>query len=295
MGFRELIGVLCCAAVWPTRGEECLVSLGEDTSTLLQTGGADLWEEPHVADDTHFVLYFVAMQGNTKHNLSDYVMFLTTTCTRLARKIELERGIRATLVGSVAWVRDNVPACASLEQGSELSLGNLQYKAEQRRMWRNCTKKHSQGDIIPAFSNMAQIWLNKLPVLCKAAGARPSGTTVLVDANLYKSNRVRAALTASSRLSPGRLMMPSYVPATAPDRIPTWPRPWFGQPTCTRAPYYQAKFLAARGRDCPKLLAAWHEALRVVASDTSCGCYDEEIVFGVMKALRPDMFQRGNE
>jgi len=58
------------------------VSLGEDTSTLLQTGGADLWEEPHVADDTHFVLYFVRMQGNTKHNMSDYVMFLTTTCTR---------------------------------------------------------------------------------------------------------------------------------------------------------------------------------------------------------------------
>lgn len=251
------------------------VTLGQNDTVLAnqtQPQDGELFQvvDEEVPENTRFLLYYVPLPNNEKHDPQYYMQSLEWECTLL-----LQEGRYAEIVGDPDLVREGVPSCgpAAPLASKKVNFEDLRFEKEVQRM-QNCSVKFAENFMrITHFQEMARVWLNKVPLLCEKAAHHPDEVTIMLDAGLKSKNGSvwYSALHASRDLAPGRIGLPRYLQAFAN-------RSWFGHDGCVTAPVANAMFLAVRGRDCPGVMRGFELAVQRQLEDSRCPCYDEEIV-----------------
>lgn len=285
-GMFELVPLSSGAVTIRSVGGRYL-TLGPDNAVLTSRPEAQEEEVFQIVDqempeNTRFLLYYVPLPSNEKHDTQYYLQSLDWECRLL-----LQEGRYAEVVGDPDMVREGVPGCmpATPLAFPKLNFEDLRFGEEVGRMSSNCTVKFAQSYVhITHFRDMARVWLNKVPLLCAKAERHPDEVTVMLDAGLKSKNGSvwYSALGASRDLAPGRLGMPRYTQEFGN-------RSWFGQDGCVTAPVANAMFLAVRGRDCPNIMQGYELAMKQQIEETRCPCFDEEILLTRMLSDMPHL------
>lgn len=236
------------------------------------------------------LMYHILLTDNEKHTADQYAEGLRTQCESLQHEVDNGRLAAVSVFGSVGWVAESAPSCAPFvfAGGRELSETDLP-DLEGGHLWTNCSLKYNHGPSpFPQFGRLVNIWLNKLLVTCVAAEKHPNEVTMFIDSNLYKRPEIwELAMKVPSKLLPGRLGMQNRMDVQT--KRPTW----FGQDQCTTPPRVRAKYIAVRGKDCPRLVDEYLDSRTEVIADSTCGCWDEEMIFAKMYSKNPDLFDTG--
>mmetsp|Transcript_26638 Transcript_26638/g.76949 ORF Transcript_26638/g.76949 Transcript_26638/m.76949 type:complete len:341 (+) Transcript_26638:67-1089(+) len=247
--------------------------------------------------NTHMTVYFVAMPpgANNRHNITHYINTLSQICAALPMALDPARNVTASFLGSVEWVRQHVPMCKKVFDGQvkskEVAESTFGFKEVERFIRPSCRDKHTSNHV-PQFGKLVKIWLNKVSLACAVAEQHPDDVSLFMDANIIRSNveSYKRALRAPSVLATGTVGMMRY----SPEMGPKWPsvtgHHWFGNRNCTTPAIFVAKWMAVRGRDCPRFMANFHSAYQSLLADNDCGCFDEEIVLSKMGLENPELF-----
>lgn len=271
---------------------------GNSGFSLLQHAAAGHAAQPGRRDDgsaafagVHVVMYYIRFAENPK-KLKHYAQALERQCSELANVTAPLADVHVTVIGSLGWIANVSPSCAPfLQGGTLLDESSLRYDEEVRGLLPSCSPKFQESGAAPTpeFDRLVRIWLNKLPLLCQAADEHPDALTMLIDANLFVNKphiwaEALRIVEDPKSVQVGRMGMPHYHPPQLLHKT------WFGQESCMTPPYLRAKYLAVRGRDCPRLMKEYASALDEVTSSKTCGCFDEETVFARMFAKIPGLF-----
>lgn len=227
-----------------------------------------------------FMLYYIHLESNSKHNESSYLRSLAQECKILAQDQK-----RFITVGDLSSF-EAIPECAPTVSSSvwQRSFIELPHADIATHMDINCPLKF--GRQLPAgqFRNLSRVWLSKLPLLCEVAETQPDQVTVLLDAGIYSNieNGNGPALKgwkfALGALSSQDFETEAVHMSHYPRQFSKGRHTWFGSKKCSHDnPQACAMFMAVRGRHCPKVMKAYSDALLRVGA-TKCKCFDEEVV-----------------
>jgi len=247
--------------------------------------------------NTHLTLYYVTMPPgtNNRHSNTHYINTLSQVCEALPMALDPAQNITASFLGSVEWVRKHVPMCERVFDDQvtsrELAESALGFTEVERFIRPSCLDKHAVNHV-PQFGKLVKIWINKVSLACAVAEQHPDDVSLFMDANIIRTNAAtyRRALRAPSVLANGTVGMVRY----STEKGARWPsvtgKHWFGNRNCTTPAIFVAKWIAVRGRDCPRFMANFHRAYQSLLADNDCGCFDEETVLGKMASEHPELF-----
>lgn len=229
-----------------------------------------------------FLLYYIHLESNGKHNEDYYLQSVREECKILAHEN------RSFITLGDRSIFESVPECAPKPGATPIvyqrSFTDLPYDNVSVNMDMNCPLKF--GTQLPAgqFRNLSRIWLSKLPMLCEVAETQPDQVTVFLDSGMYNNIKRgdQYALTrwkfALGALSGQDFETEAIHMSHVPYEVAHGKHTWFGSKECSHVnPQVNAMYIAIRGRHCPKVMRAYSEALLRMSAQ-SCHCFDEEIV-----------------
>jgi len=283
------------------------------------------------ATDATYYIYFVVLPNNTKHDPSYYGSSLNATCGRLAaaRKRFSIRGDVDWVLDHAPSCAGYEPSRASRFASTTLPEPRA-YATPIGAIANDCLVDKFSGppDAFPEFvmkpslpgelRSQNRVWLSKLGVLCDAARAHPDELSVLVDAGLgHVPDDSLAACGGKTLHAQHWLDADRTHEATHENgklQIETYPEEWhrfflevqclwtsgnecreragyYGTRACQTSPKACGQAMAIKGRDCSTVQDAFTHALQAVAANTTCHCFDEEMVFTHMFTTAPQLLQ----
>ena len=234
-------------------------------------------------------MYYVNYPGNNlKHSTGGYKAKLKYSCSKMHAQ-----GRRTTIIGDAKWVYKNVPECRPMMDNAgkhgltpvELSYDDLRYnntniKADCRLKWGGRAPHGMEA-------SLARIWLSKARSLCKGAMRRPTKRSFIMDTGAALEQKLQGPLGYNVRTSVGVLLYENDpLLKKAIEHRPYW----FGRTYCTKAPKVIAKLISVRGDNCPRLMAAYEKAYEEARTNTTCSCFDEEMVLTRAREENPHLF-----
>mmetsp|Transcript_714 Transcript_714/g.1290 ORF Transcript_714/g.1290 Transcript_714/m.1290 type:complete len:296 (-) Transcript_714:135-1022(-) len=227
----------------------------------------------------HYIFY-VNLPENRKHPVELYKTFLEFACRHYSA-----RGIPFGVVGDLDSVAKMAKECTPYMHGHQLSTVDLSHEDTIKKLPKEedkqCTLKFGGPTL---QGNLVKIWLNKLPVLCSLAMEQPDNVTTLSDVIADVGLMDWVVNDGWQELQPGRLGTRQYRHREK-SRL-------FSNRRCSDVVVVWAKYLAVRGRDCPRIMAAYNETLARLGNETNgCPCFDEEWALTRLQRETPDLIQ----
>mmetsp|Transcript_49962 Transcript_49962/g.89964 ORF Transcript_49962/g.89964 Transcript_49962/m.89964 type:complete len:316 (+) Transcript_49962:171-1118(+) len=241
-----------------------------------------------VINSSQHYFFFVKLEENKKHNMTLYTKALGKLCSRVLPTLRQRLPLleeKIGIMGDLHAINSMAPECNSFLHGNQTSAMMLSYSDVVQTLAgeteeQQCSLKFGGGRL---QRNVVQIWLNKLPLLCKVAEDRPDIVTTLTDVNAHYPMLHWAFSEGPKTLDDGKLGTLTYLPRNASEH-------YFSNKNCTSPVRVWAKYMAIRGRDCPKVMAAYNKILASKSNyPKACPCFDEEWVLSRLQRENPEL------
>ena len=225
---------------------------------------------------------------NSKHSFEHYKVGLKNICIRLRNLSNVDGGA----IGNQTFIR-SIKECRWLRDLGHVTFDKLKLYIDT--VDTSCFKKYSPP-LEKLTVEMVRIWLNKVDMLCIAAGQNPQQFTFLIDVAMPEKpyfnelvKRINMVVT-SPNTTHGLSMMVS--PWTKNPPLPFY----FYHKGCTRYHYFSAAFMGIYGQNCEPLLTAYQKSVHhLISTRSHCPCFDEENAMSLTYFNNPHLFNTGVE